>query len=447
MQDGLPSGVGRRHPQTRIMGFEKLWDVNPEPSGSRRPLGDSDAVPAFDVTSSRGVGQAQHPSGTYGFMVPDMGLDGERLAEAADGTPVVMGQTDTWDVWLDRGSLVDPAWKFTTLSIDTLTAKAELELQKTIWSTQREKYSKAKSVTVPSDMMGVVADGKLVTVPPGTYPLKRIMERTLVPTQRTPFSLLIQMDKTAVAIIPDMLGGIDDSHTSEAQEQGLDVPVTAQAIMQVFAAAPPVIGHYVPTTPWLRDDHLHYVTREQMGAVFVLSRMPASQTEVDAARKQHETTFLAGTDTPGVRIDGHIYVQLSARGTGAEYHEAIHLLSGTHLGVRDVLGWHFNEGLTEYLTVLVLAQPIKDGRVVRNEAQYSMQRQCVQKLVSRGIVRDAELAAAYFAGELGPLFAGVAKAAGREFSLQGYAARVDPKHGYDAMDHLDTTLDGRTARV
>jgi hypothetical protein len=92
-----------------------------------------------------------------------------------------------------------------------------------------------------------------------------------------------------------------------------------------------------------------------------------------------------------VRFGENIYVQYSYRGTGVEYHEAMHKLF--HRSMRDALGSMFNEGVTEYFTWHVIGGLVADGHVVRDEAQYGPQR-------SRSPAWSSEdvLARVYFAG-------------------------------------------------
>jgi hypothetical protein len=175
-----------------------------------------------------------------------------------------------------------------------------------------------------------------------------------------------------------------------------------------------------------------------MGAVFVLERLPKSQEEILAALKKDRARFAEGLGMPGVRLGNELYIQETHKGGGTEYHEATHRLS--QRAVRDVLGFHFNEGVTEYFARLVVKGPVSRNELVHNEAQYLSQYGGIVELLRSKAATEDELADAYFKGMLQPLFARFADRTKQQMSLQAYADHLDPNHSFAAQEVLDTKV-------
>jgi hypothetical protein len=209
---------------------------------------------------------------------------------------------------------------------------------------------------------------------------------------------------------------------AEAARLRLAVPLRPDQVMEPFAddETPFPTVAWVPQTTWLAEGSLHYVGDDDMGGVFVLKHLPESVAEVSRARRADPGTFARGRASSGACVDGELFIQRQDMGTGVEYHEAVHALS--HWAMVHVLGRDFTEGVTEYFARLITEPLARAGRLVPAGA-HEPQLAGIRALIDLGIGPDV-LAAAYFGGDLHPLFAAFAAATRGRMSLQGYASRL-----------------------
>ncbi|MFG1679881.1 hypothetical protein ACGFNP_06880 [Nonomuraea sp. NPDC049269] len=377
-------------------------------------------------------------------------FDDTKWVYHADGRPMVMGRNSVVGdrVFIDRADLVESTYKSTTAIIDDLAGRNAKELRRGFWEQKRQELQAVGKISFEKSVPGIntkaikdrqVEEGGHVTVPAAEYDIVGFMPNTTVAHgQYAPFSVVISVGGMEVVVSPDLSWGVERGHVDKAKELNLNAKLAAREILDVFHADD-WLRPYLSTPDWLSDDQIHYVTPEQMGAVFVLKRVPESQDEVQAAELANESVFNEGRGTAGLRIGADIYVQLNELGTGTEYHEAMHKLS--HPALEHVLGHWFGEGLTEYFTRSLVTGLVKDGKLVRSDQQYSAQYKAIEALVAHAQVTRDELADAYFKGIIKPLYDKVATAAvhppfdeKKPFSLDGFAARLDPLHAAEALE-------------
>ncbi|MFF3438472.1 hypothetical protein [Streptosporangium sp. NPDC002721] len=409
----------------------------------------------------------------------------------AKGVPMVaLSYLYGGEFLVSRDAFVEETYQKTLNAIDAIDALSD-QLLVDFWTKMFEPLQELTEVTLSVQLMGIpksavdqrqVRKTPPVAVPRGTYRKVGLVNQRLDPTQRSPFSLVIEMGGQEMVIVPDYIIGdlIEGNQTGSSEEevgapekvstsekadvpeenpfQTIDVPPqVAEGLQQVVpepekARAPRLnakqivdlftgsteLANYVtlPERPdWLRDEHIHYVTQDQLGAVFVLGRMPNDQQEIDAARK--DDRFAQSETTNGLQVGEKIYVREDRTGGGTEYHETVHKLS--HPAVLDVLGFWFNEGLTEHFTRILL----EGGELVRDKNQYGQQQEAITALMDYAGVTEQELAGAYFRGELQPLYDRVASRAVHDpfsrdspFSLDAYVARLDDKRSFAARRTL-----------
>ncbi|MFF3436738.1 hypothetical protein [Streptosporangium sp. NPDC002721] len=351
-------------------------------------------------------------------------------------------------IFVRRADLVDDGYEKTVAAIETLVRQSQDRLQQTFWPEKRRELDAMTEITLAQPVSGLkvsafesgrVTADSLVTVPAGTHPLPEIHSSTLgFPDQLAPFSAIVEVNveggRQAVLIPGEIVWGSDRSHADTAQEQGVAQRITAERVMEVLIGDEYFARHLAGRR--LTGDRLHYVTSQEMGAVFVLDGMPDGEEQIEIARTANEILFNAGLSTPGLSVNGHIFIQLDQLGTGTEYHEAIHWFSDPT--VDRVLGHWFNEGLTEYLTRYPVSALGEEA--VRSEDQYGPQRQAIEKLVRHAGIDDEQLCEAYFRGDIQPLYDAVAAAAataGGTFSLDAFATCLDPARAIEALRHFD----------
>ncbi|GAA4198047.1 hypothetical protein GCM10022252_47840 [Streptosporangium oxazolinicum] len=409
----------------------------------------------------------------------------------AKGMPMVACvYIDGGEYFIGRDAFVERTYQRTLQVIDDAEAASDEGLR-TFWTKVFEPLQELTEVELSTPLSAVpksavdqgrVRSAKLVTVPRGTYRKIGLVNRRVEATQLSPFSLIIEVGGQELVIVPDLIVGalFESQQTDESEEQpdapegvdvseGVDAPeedpfqaievppqvtealqqivpesgkgraprLNAKQIMDLFAGSTE-FARYVtlPERPdWLRDEHIHYVTQDQLGAVLVLDRMPNDQKEIDDARTNDR--FAQSETTNGLQVKEEIYVREDCTGSGTEYHETVHKLS--HPAVLDVFGFWFNEGLTEHFTQLLL----EGGELVRDKDQYGPQHMAITALMEYAGVTEQELADAYFRGELQPLYDRVASVAVHHpfsqenpFSLDGYAARVDNRRSLTARQTL-----------
>ncbi|GAA3573435.1 hypothetical protein GCM10022419_063000 [Nonomuraea rosea] len=414
--------------------------------------------------------------GKIGTMVAEVAMyneawyqfDATKIFHAADGTPMIgcTSLLDPNDYFVQRGHFVEKTYKPTV----TLIEKIEDDFDAAgpdVWADVRTEIEGLQEVRITSGVIGFVTATlgqpkkyvRLAEIKKGSYPLSGVLPRRVRPDQIVPFSLTIQVggrdltinadtlvndlleQKEKVGKPQEILDALKESAAAaEVKEPREKRKLTAERILEVFATTPSFAQYVDPPQPgWLLDDHVHYVTEDQLGAVMVLERMPKDEQEIESVRKNF--LFDTAASTNGVRFNEHIYIRDNHIGAGTEYHETVHKLS--HPAVRKVFGFWFNEGLTEYFTHKLVAGLMEDQTIVRDKDQYGHQRDAISALIEHTQVTGQELADAYFRGDIKPLYDKVmrwaAKApftADEPFSLDGYAARIDDRYAISAQKAL-----------
>ncbi|GAA3585529.1 hypothetical protein GCM10022419_079390 [Nonomuraea rosea] len=378
-------------------------------------------------------------------------FDDTKWINDANGRPMVLGRNDIANrqAYAARTDFVAGAYDDTVKAIDGLARQHDRELAATFWARKRRELEEMKTLTVGTDSLGVLklaVDLNLVAseyhfkVAAGEYPIIGVITGKTWTDQGAPFSAVIDVGGAVVLVSPDEAWGIEESHVEEAKERKLDQRVKAEQISAVFTASPQFTP-YVPTTPWITDDQIHYVTGDQMGAAGVLKRAPAGQADIDIAKEEDPVLFADQAGNPGLRLGNDIFIRDDQLGIGVEYHESVHKLS--HPAMRNILGFWFNEGTTEYFTHVLLDQLVESKQIVRDDIHYETQHEGIQALIDNAGITWHELAEAYFNGNVPPLYDKVAAAAVHggfspddPLSLDGYASRLDPAHAVAAIGVL-----------
>jgi hypothetical protein len=223
--------------------FKQGWTDNPTPPGRRdRPLKPMDGIPAYRRKSDGGVGEpipAHDANSPYVALLKDgVGVDPDQPAAGPDGAYLVLAELPQGEpVWLVRSYLADPHYELTTKKIEARAAEDELKMRETFWRERRESYRAVQTITVKQPMVAKDFLDEPYDLKPGTYPLFTVSDATAGDAQETPFSLMITVDGQTVTVNPDLLE-VEESHVEEAKQKQLDIPVSAERIKKVFAAAP-----------------------------------------------------------------------------------------------------------------------------------------------------------------------------------------------------------------
>ena len=407
------------------MPFQGNWIFNPAIADDN-DLAILDPLPTYRKLPDAGVGDKVELL-VNSQVTAEAEVDPDVWAETAEQQPLVSarrrtGEEEWEEIWIERASLADPAYKDTVTAAKAQAQAYDEETVGSFWAGQREQYNdRTGQLAQVIGTTTVAHPTRPVQYPPGFYEVLGTDGRTF-PEQLEPFTVRLKMpDGARVLVAPSRVVLDEAPGESDDQDDNAASTLTAGQITSPFTSLP-VAGRYVPDRSWLTDDHVHYVTRNEMGAVFVLKAMPVNPAQITGAQLFNPELFESGYGTPGLRIGDHVFIQRRYRDTGVEYHEAMHRLS--HPAVRAVLGFDFNEGLTEYFTRQLLATAALKGKVTRDVAQYQAQLEGVNELVSAEAATEEALAAAYFAGQLQPLFTNVATRLGPGFSLQGYAVSI-----------------------
>jgi hypothetical protein len=416
------------------MGFQKNWIVNPSLSDKNDDLAGFEPVPAHQKWADGGVGDKI--AMFYASQVPgNVEVDPDVWALSPESKPLVLAQdlSSGTEIWIERAFLADPDYESTVRECQTRAEQLDMDLASEFWKRKETEYGALTDtlVELTKAAPALKGAGGRTELQPGSYQVLGTNSRKLA-NQLAPFTVVLQTPAGPMLVDPASLDEGDDSAADEAKAKGVATELTATTIVAPFAGLP-VIRAYLPGGQWLTDGNVRYVTPEEMGAVFVLKR-PPEPGDVATARRTDQELFDAGAGTPGVRYVDNIFIQRSHLGIGVEYHEAIHRLSQP--AVRAVLGFDFNEGVTEYFTRQLLAPVIQNGEVIRDEAQYRAQHDGVRELVSQGVMTEEDLAAAYFAGRVKLLFTRAADRLGPGFSLQGYAMSVTSRNHLGAEQLL-----------
>jgi hypothetical protein len=317
------------------MGFQKGWIVNPALS-----VMPDTPVPGYQKSPDGGVGarieqlEARH--------VPEhVEVDQDIWAQGPAREPLVLARDVTFgdELWIERALLADPAYELTVRECQDRATELDKVALAGVWQRKRAEYDAlaGKEIVLTETVSARQGQGGSCQLQPGTYPVLGTDDWTFK-GQQAPFTVVLGPSDDPVLVNPARFDQADESGVNQARAAGVARKLTAAQIMAPFASLP-VIHNYVPDSQWLTDDHVYYLTPDEMGAVFVLKR-PPGQGDVEAAGTSDPALFKTGAGTPGVRYGADIFIQLSHLGIGAEYHEAVHLLS--HPAARAVLGFDFN---------------------------------------------------------------------------------------------------------
>jgi len=354
------------------------------------------------------------------------------------GKPLALGKKHGQNspIWVDRTALIDPRYQETIDRIDGIASAEATELREKFWPKRRADIESSERVTLPEPSEGISGNtGQRVQVPAGEYKKRAIREDAFGLPNSAPFYIVINVPGTGlVGISPAALEGTASPTGDQPAAPSSQAQVTAAAIRAAFAAAPEHIRRFIPDGEWLTDQQIHYVEPDEMGAAYVLERAPLPA-EVGTVKQNQQTRdhFVTGSSLPGLRLRADIFIQKTMTGTGTEYHEAVHQRS--HDAFRRTFGNKFNEGATEYFTRILVSGPAQRRELVRNDSPYEPQRASVTALVKAGVITEPDLANAYFAGALEPLFAGFDTATGGQLSFQAYLDRQE-----NATAHIATEL-------
>ena len=284
--------------------FKHGWTDNPTPPGRRdKPLMSVDAIPAYRRGGDGGVGEPiGEPAGQADDSLPyvsrlkhEIGVDPGQSAQAPDGGYLVLAELPGGEqVWLLRSYLADPHYGLTTKQIEDRAAHNEVQDSGSLfWWERRQRYVDAGKITVTHPLMAIDFMDEPYRLQAGTYSLFTVKDVKVSQSQQTPFSLMITVGDDTITVNPDLLE-VEESHVEVAREQHLDVSVPAELITEVFDSAPDVVRRYLPSGAWLTDGHIHYVTADEMGAVYVLRRKPARNSDVAAAKRKKPRAVRGG---------------------------------------------------------------------------------------------------------------------------------------------------------
>lgn len=432
------------------------WDLNPRAPSGTDPAPKKDTIPTYRRSSKATVDDKDDRLLKSEEVVWRTMLGNRLLCEidptdstvTVGGKMLVAAKLSGREVWLDRAHLVDAAYRATVTAIDKAKEHEDAELEPFWTAEANDAFAVGKTVTLDRAADGVLATGSgpgdVALVQSGTYPIVAHVKWRADPTQSAPFSVVVRIGETAVALSPVSAKGVATAHVEAAAAKGFDRPVPAVDIWTALVTVTDeTITDNLPTDfgpDSLSDDQIVYVSPEGMGKLYVAqigSWLAGDQTAKGVELR--ERSMRLGQMTAGLRMGKNIYVKQTARGTGVEYHEALHLLSSNV--VQSVLGWDFNEGVTEYFTRRILKQVTE---VVRDPDTYGPQLAGVDALVTANLVTPKALATAYFKGRVAPLFHAVEQnsALRGKFSLQGYAHRLDADHSSAARRYLGAALSG-----
>ncbi|MEU7894468.1 hypothetical protein AB0B45_16615 [Nonomuraea sp. NPDC049152] len=426
------------------MGFEAGWIAHPtypeRPSISKAE--NREALLAFDKIDDGGFGEEWPITGTQ-VAAGDLEVDPDVWKQKDNVWFVSCNYMGLGEIWVARHLLGDPSYELTAVQIRKAYEGEEGELAH-FWNERKaemEPDGPRATLTLTGIMSGRrVSDNKAIDVPAGTYQSQGTEPRKVYgERQLAPFSVIVLVNGERIMINPDDFFGHVDAHNVEARQQNLNVEINAATIRELFTGTTSIVAPYVPQGHWLTDAHVHYVTPAQMGAVFVRKTMPESEQAVQDARAANPALFDVGVTTPGVRFGDHIFILLDELGIGVEYHEAVHRLS--HPATLAILGFGFNEGVTEYFTRELFKHAARPPKVVRPDDQYMSQREAVEALLTAEAFTPHDLAEAYFMGDIQPLFTKAAARLGRQFSLQAYAQYVRSSHASAAVKVLEVLAD------
>lgn len=170
--------------------------------------------------------------------------------------------------------------------------------------------------------------------------------------------------------------------------------------------------------------HIHYVDDQSFVLAFVKSFSDPRLKGRDRQRLER-----LAEDVGGFRFDTEMYVKQERKGLGTEIHEAIHRYSEP--AVLTALGWHFNEGVTEYFTRQITAE-----KNILREDEYFKQYNFVQGLVEGGYITADDLKQMYFRGAANLLLTRLKERMSGQFSYQAFIAAVEQERFWPAIDYL-----------
>jgi hypothetical protein len=397
-------------------------------------------IPAYDVTmSGGGVGAPVFtltPIDLYlGIWQVNALLTAVTPNEAEETVVLIRGALEpSKQLWAARRSLRAATYDATLTKIAVAKKQEDDELDAIFWAERKTAAGDLinQSITFRENWKVTTRNGAPSSVHVGTS--YRVVQLFDGPCGRmSKFGLVVVApDSQVELIVPyETVMGTDTEAEKEAQQRGTAIRLRAEDIVAQLSKS--------SLKPWLTqltltDDHVHYVTADQMGMVFVLRRPPGPFDKPQAIRQHDQESFDEGHGTPGVRIGADIFIHTDHLGISTEHHEALHLAS--HSNFLADLGWHFNEGTTEYFTRIVTGE----HDLVRSQDQYLSQYRAVQLLIDRDVVSHQHLAEAYFWGRTGALLAAFDQRQ-TGLSLEAYARQVKPTHSSAAQAVMIQALD------
>lgn len=355
--------------------------------------------------------------------------------------------------WVPRAYLQDPEYMETLKAIRDRAETTKLAMWDAFRDNKFGVHKAGQSVELFFRAPGYRGD-KMRTqwLEPGKYETGEIVRKS-IRGHRAPYCMEILIsteEQSSLVLVPlDYFAGATDDDASDASTRDAvavatrhEARVGAQTILDDFDAAFPGKREELLNKNQLTDDAIHYVDEKEMGAVFVLGRLPTNEAEIEDACSKNQDEFMRGTSSPGTRLEGDIYVQKSGLGVGTEYHEALHTMS--HKATLAVLGKAFNEGVTEHFTRKLIQQAGKDSQILRD--RYPRELEGVELLITQCIIEEEQLWDAYFHGNLRPLFMSFDESPIlKKVSLQAYAEQLG-ENPQDAVEYLLGVLSGSSNR-
>jgi hypothetical protein len=370
---------------------------------------------------------------------------GDQKIPMVVATPVFAAEEDAPKgraVFIERKHLVEATHAHTEAEIEKHQQEKEAAEAKG-WESRRKEIETKKDFILcyESDGFYLTDPVTMGTIPPGSYRiLPRYSSGFLTSKagvdQQAPFSPVISHNGTPFSVCPDAIWMFKGIAEEKARSSGVDKELTAAEVVSVLDGSE-LVKPFLPAHDWLRQEHIRYVTTEQLGMLIATGELTGDPSKAEEIKQANGPAYSLAKTVNGIHTGEFINIKETALGTGTEYHEAIHKLA--HPAVNSVFGHFFNEGVTEYITKNVVTGLEKEGKIFR-EGAYEEQVNAIDALVQHAGVTMADLIDAYFNGNVGPLYEKVARFAVRgpfsvdePFSLDGYAAHLDEKSAESAL--------------
>ena len=417
-----------------MSGFVKGWTLAAAIADRRD---DADKLRAFARAADGGVGDALPPESPHAISYEDVAA-GRVEADAGtwackDGVRLIAARTNISDpVWTDRTALVDPHYSMFVGGIELGLMAEEDELKVQYWDPMRVQIDREQTVTLPDDFPGKAEGGHPVLVRAGCYDKQGTED--FDGGWSGPFVVIIRLEGTGpVRIAPAALLGVGTPAGEAGQPEGAR-RLRAADLWADFAAAPAVVSERFRGQNWISDGQINYVSAQLMGGAYALERYPVTLVEASRVSRdpRRKADYDYGSTLPGLRLKERILILESQLGLGVEHHESVHLQSRDEF--RAEFGFWFNEGVTEYFTRLVT--PTARAPLTRTESPYDKQLAAVKVLLRAGACTEAQLAGAYFGGDIAPLYLGFDEQLGAGGSLRAMADYLGPATASLAAGYL-----------